>query len=69
MITIVAKQNYSTVPLWREKYPECQDWNNPKYSFCIDMMKNILGDVGDAQIKLDKKVIKNLSRHILVNRG
>jgi hypothetical protein len=68
MITIVAKQNYNTVPLWREKYPECEDWNNPKYDFCIDMMKNILGDVGDEQTRLDNKVIKNLSRHILVEK-
>ena len=68
MITIVAKHNYNRLPLWRERYPECNDWNNPKYSFCVDMMKNILGDVGDEQIKLDNKVIKNLSRHILVEK-
>ena len=68
MITIVGKQNYNTIPQWREKYPECQDWNNSKYDFCIDMMKNILGDVGDEQTRLDNKVIKNLSRHILIEK-
>ena len=68
MITIVGKQNYGTVPLWREKYPECQDWNNPKYDFCIDMMRNILGDMGDDQIRMDNKIIKNLSRQILVDK-
>ena len=68
MITIVGKQNYGTVPLWREKYPECQDWNNPKYDFCIDMMRNILGDMGDEQIRMDNKIIKNLSRQILVDK-
>ncbi len=68
MITIVAKQNVGALPLWREKYPECQDWNNPKYDFCIDMMRNILGDIGDEQTRLDNKVIKNLSRHILVEK-
>ena len=31
------------------------------------MMRNILGDVGNEQIKLDNKVIKNLSRHILID--
>ena len=69
MITIVAKQNYGTVPLWREQHPECQDWDNPKYDFCIDMMRNILGDMGDEQIKLDNKIIKNLSRHLLVDKN
>jgi len=67
-IKYVAKRNYATIPLWRENYPECQDWNNPKYDFCVDMMRNILGDVGDEQTRLDNKVIKNMSRHILVNK-
>ena len=33
------------------------------------MMRNILGDMGDEQIKLDNKIIKNLSRHILVEKN
>jgi hypothetical protein len=67
-IKYVAKRNYATIPLWREKHPECQDWNNPQYDFCVDMMRNILGDIGNEQIRLDNKVIKNLSRHILVDK-
>ncbi len=69
MVTIVAKQNYGIVPLWREKHPECQNWDNPKYDFCINMMRNILGDMGEEQIRLDNKIIKNLSRHILVDKN
>ena len=69
MISIVAKQNYGALPLWRQQHPESLDGNHPKYSFCLDMMKNILGDVGDGQIRLDNKVIKNLSRHILVDKN
>jgi len=68
MVKYVAKRNYTTIPLWREKHPECQDWNNPQYDFCVDMMRNILGDFGDEQIRLDNKVIKNLSKHILVDK-
>lgn len=68
MISIVAKQNYQTLPLWRQKHPDCFDGNHPQYSFCLDMMRNILGDVGEEQIRLDNKIIKNLSRHILVDK-
>ena len=68
MIGYVAKRNYATIPLWREKYPECQNWNDPKYDFCVDMMRNILGDIGEKQTRLDKKVIKNLSKHITVEK-
>jgi hypothetical protein len=68
-IKYVAKRNYATIPLWRENYPECQDWNHPKYDFCVDMMRNILGDIGDEQTKLDNKIIKNLSKHIIVEKN
>ena len=57
MISIVAKQNYGALPLWRQQHPESLDGNHPKYSFCLDMMKNILGDVGDGQIRLDLSLI------------
>ena len=68
MVNYVAKRNYATIPLWREKYPECQNWNDPKYEFCVDMMRNILGDIGEKQIKLDNKVIKNISKHIVIDK-
>ena len=31
-------------------------------------MLHTLGDVGEAQIKLDNKVIKNISKEILVDK-
>ena len=69
MISIVAKRNYATIPLWREKYPECQNWNDPKYEFCVDMMRNILGDIGEQQTRLDNKIIRKLSQHLVVNKN
>ena len=69
MISMIAKRNYATIPLWRNEHPECEDINNPLYNFNIDILRNVLGDVGDGQIKLDKKVIKNLSKHITVEKN
>ena len=69
MITYMAKQNYAKMPLWRQRNPECLDSDHPKYDFCIKMMRNMLGDVGLEQKRLDNKVIKNLSKHILVDKG
>ena len=66
MISIINKRSYSTIPLWRDKHPECLEYNNPKYEFCMDMMKNVLGDVGQEQLNLDRKVIKNISRSIFI---
>jgi|UniRef100_A0A6C0IN95 hypothetical protein len=69
LMDCVAKQNYAIIPLWRENHPECQEWDHPQYEFCVSMMRNILGDVGSDQTRLDNKVIKNLSRHILVEKN
>jgi len=66
MITIVAKQNCNTVPLWRKEHPECNNYEHPKYNLCFDIMRNTIGSVGLEQNKLDNKVIKNLSKHIFV---
>ena len=68
MIDYVAKRNYAKMPLWRQRNPECLDSDHPKYEFCIKMMRNMLGDVGLEQKRLDNKIIKNLSKHLLVEK-
>jgi len=68
MITIVGKHNYNVVPLWRKQHPECNITDHPNYNLCIDMMRNIIGDVGIEQARLDSKVIKNISRQILIDK-
>ena len=68
MIGCVAKRNYAFVPVWRKQHPESDNWEHPEYDFCVNMMRNILGDIGNEQIKLDNKVIKKLSRHILIDK-
>ena len=68
MMSIISKRNYSTIPLWRDEHPECQNMQHPQCDFSVDMLRNVLGDVGEGQIKLDNKVIKNLSKHILLDK-
>jgi hypothetical protein len=68
MMSIISKRNYSTIPLWRDEHPECQNMKHPHCDFSVDMLRNVLGDIGEAQIKLDNKVIKNISKCILVEK-
>ena len=68
MMSIISKRNYSTIPLWRDEHPECQNMQHPHCDFSVNMLRNVLGDVGKGQIKLDNKVIKNLSKHIIVEK-
>ena len=69
MVKIVAKHNQYQFPLWREKHPASDDMNSATFEFSLKMIQNILGDVGEEQIKLDNKVMRNLSKHILVDKN
>ena len=69
MITRIANKSYRSIPRWREEYPECKDPENDKYDFCIKMMRNVLGEIGDEQLKLDDKVIKNIAKLVIVNKS
>ena len=69
MIQCIAHKNYAILPVWREKNPDCLDSDTSKFDFCIKMMTNLLGDAGDGQVKLDNKVIKNISKHINVDKN
>jgi hypothetical protein len=69
MIQCIAHKNYAILPAWREKNPDCLNSDTSKFEFCIKMMTNLLGDAGEGQIKLDNKVIRNLSKHIIVDKN
>ena len=69
MITKIANKSHRSIPRWREEYPECKDPENDKYDFCIKMMRNSLGEIGDEQIKLHDKVIKNIAKQVIVDKS
>ena len=68
MITTIAKKNFKQIPIWREQNPECKEPENEKYDFCIRLMRNSLGEIGEEQIKLDEKIIKNIAKHVIVDK-
>jgi len=68
MITKVASKNYRTIPQWRDQHPDCKNPENRQYDFCINMMRNSLGDLGDEQARLDNKIIKNIAKEVVVNK-
>ena len=69
MIQCIAHKNYAILPAWRDKNPDCLDSDTSKFDFCIKMMTNLLGDAGEGQVRLDNKVIRNLSKHINVDKN
>ena len=69
MISTIAKKNLKQIPVWREQNPECKEPENEKYDFCIKLMRNSLGEIGDEQIKLDDKIIKNIAKQVIVDKN
>jgi K+-transporting ATPase c subunit len=69
MITKVASKNYRTIPQWRDQHPDCKDPENRQYDFCINMMRNSLGELGDEQARLDNKIIKNIAKEVVVDKA
>ena len=67
-ISMVSKKNCGKTMEWRERNPECLEIGSPKYDFCFKMMRNVLGDFEDVQIKLDNKIIKSLAKEVVVDR-
>jgi hypothetical protein len=67
-IAMVSKKNYGKTMEWRKQNPECLEIGSPKYDFCFKMMRNVLGDFEDIQVKLDNKIIKSLAKEVIVDR-
>jgi|SaaInlV_150m_DNA_3_1039698.scaffolds.fasta_scaffold12500_2 hypothetical protein len=69
ILSRISMNNYRTVPDWRTAHPDCQVMETRNYEFCYKMMKAILGDVEDEQVKLDNKIIKTMAKELFVNKA
>jgi len=64
----ISMNNYRAVPDWRTAHPDCEVMDTRNYEFCYKMMRAILGDVEDEQIKLDNKIIKTMAKELFVKK-
>ena len=68
ILSRISMNNYRTVPVWRTAHPDCEVMETRTYEFCYKMMKAILGDVEEEQIKLDNKIIKTIAKELFVQK-
>jgi len=68
ILSRISMNNYRSVPNWRNAHPECEVVASRTYDFCYKMMQALLGDVEDAQIRLDNKIIKTMAKTLFVNK-
>ena len=65
----VTMNNCKTIPKWKSAHPDCEVMETRNNEFCYKMMRLMLGDVEDAQIKLDNKIIKTMSKELFVSKN
>lgn len=68
ILSRISMNNYRTVPDWRTAHPDCEVMESRTYDFCYRMMRAILGDVEEEQIKLDNKIIKTMAKELFVQK-
>ena len=62
ILTRITMNNYRTVPQWKTAHPKSEEMDTRDYNFCYKMMRVILGDVEEAQVRLDNKIIKTMAK-------
>jgi hypothetical protein len=65
----VASKNYRKIPEWRKQNPECNIIEDTKYEFCIQLMRNSIGDLDEKQEKMTDKIVKNIAKNVFINKN
>ena len=65
----VASKNYRKIPEWRKQNPECNIIQDSKYEFCIQLMRNAIGDLDEKQERMNDKIIKNIAKNVFLNKN
>lgn len=69
LIDRVANKNLRTLPRWCDLHPESEDLDSREYKVFHNIYKNSLGGEGnDEQNKFNEKIIKNISKNVLVEK-
>jgi hypothetical protein len=69
ILNSISMNNYRTVPAWKKAHPDSEVMDSRNYNFCYKMMRLILGDVEDEQIRLDNKIIKTIAKDLFVSKN
>jgi hypothetical protein len=65
----IANNNMKTIKNWCQDNPNCKILDTKENKFCMDVMLNSLGAIGDMQVKYDNKVLKTIAKYVHVDRN
>ena len=67
-ITQIKRNNLEKIPLWIENNPLCMDNNNSTNDKYMKIISNSIGGIDDKQEKNLDRIIKNVSRNVVVKK-
>ena len=69
MVDRVASKNCNKISEWREENPDCKILDNQLYETCLTIMIQSAGQLGEKQIRMDEKIMKNLAKEVFVDKN
>ena len=69
MVDRVASKNCNKISEWREENPDCKILDNQLYETCLTIMIQSAGQLGEKQIRMDEKIMKNIANEVFVDKN
>ena len=69
MVERVASKNCGKLTEWREENPDCKLLDHELYETCLKIMIQSAGQLGEKQIRMDEKIMKNVANEVFVDKN
>ena len=69
MVDRVASKNCGKISEWREVNPDCKQLDHQLYETCLTIMIQSAGQLGEKQIRMDEKIMKNIANEVFVDKN
>ena len=67
-VKYIAFKNTKLLPLWKQKYPECMQYNSPKNDIYNQLSIEAMGGDGSTDAIKMNKIIKNIAREVVIEK-
>ena len=69
IIKCVAFKNSKNIELFREKYPDCMNWNSKHADHYLRLQIESLGGLGNEDVDNENKIIRRITKEILIDKS
>ena len=67
-IRMIAHKNICMLKAFREKYPDCEEYDSKKSSQYNKIVYEAMGGKGDNDYEKDTKIIKKIAKHVTIDK-